>query len=283
MKLTSGRITVLNISSMLVLWCMPVVVQARGLLFASTSDAAHADLLDTSGWKVDFAPYFWAPSVDGKSTVGPLTSNVDASFHDIVSHADVLGGMGHLNLQKGRLGLFVDGVYMDGSTDYVASSGNLSAKTTVDFRTSTVDFGAAYQVISLKEKSHVMSMSILGGGRYTNFKQTVGIAGLGPLGISQELGGTAEWIEPIVGGRARIGLLKDVSLWLYGDVGGFHVGYADLSWKARGVLAWKLSDHISLLGGYQAYGVDYSEGAGTSRNGFDGVFLGPIIGFNIQF
>lgn len=265
----------------------PTMPTPKPLTLAQVENSPQADTTDPlnpdAQWVINFAPYFWMPSVDGNATVGRFTNNVDASFHDILTHADVLGAMGHLNIQHGPIGMFIDGVYADGSTSFTASQGNLSTQNTVDFRISTIDFGAAYQVFSQDIDKHKMTLGILGGGRYTNFKQTVGIAGLGPFGITKEIGGTAEWIEPIVGGRASIGMTDNMSLLLYGDVGGFNVGYADLSWKARGVINWNISKNVALVAGYQFYYLNYTKGSGSSRNGFDGLMQGPILGVNFTF
>jgi hypothetical protein len=54
---------------------------------------------------------------------------------------------------------------------------------------------------------------------------------------------------------------------------------SDLIWQANLALGYRMSDRLSLLGGYRGLGVDYTDG------GFlvDTVAHGPVIGLSYRF
>ncbi|MEX0655270.1 MAG: hypothetical protein WD534_05580 [Phycisphaeraceae bacterium] len=251
--------------------------------------AQELDELDTptfdSDWEFQLTPYLWLTSVDGEGTLGPLQSDVQANFGDIVDDFDVWGVMGRLEARRGRLSLFLDGMYISADKQETFTRGPVAAEFDADFELSTVELGAAYELFDHRfdDGPGGIAFEALGGGRYTHYEQALGATGLGPFGITENLGGNADWVDPFVGGRIRLDLTDTLSLRAYGDVGGFDVGDAELSWKARALLDWRVNQNISLLGGYQVYGLDFEEGSGRGRIGFDGHFHGPIFGVGLRF
>lgn len=237
------------------------------------------------GWQLQITPYFWLPSVDGDARLGPLQAEVDASFRDVLSNFNVFGAMGRIDARRDRLGLFVDGLFISVDQEQTFSRDNIAVELDADFKLSTVELGASYELFRHRynNQSGGISLEGLGGARYTHYEQTLNATGLGPLNITTGIGGSADWVEPFVGGRVRIGLTDELAIRLYGDVGGFGVGDADLSWKARTLLDWQVTENISLLGGYQVYGLDFQEGSGPGRVGFDGHLHGPIFGVGVRF
>ncbi len=236
-------------------------------------------------WHFQLTPYVWFTGVDADTQVGALQSEVNVDFSDIVDQFNVWGAMGRFEAQHDRLTLFVDGMYTSVDRDETFSQGPVSVQLNADFKLSTVELGATYELFDHRfdNRDTGLRLEALGGGRYTYYKSTLGAVGLGPFGLSRNIGGSADWVEPFVGARARFDLTDTLAIRAYGDIGGFDVGEADLSWKARVLLDWQLSDNLSLLGGYQAYGLDFQEGSGRGRIGFDGVFHGPIFGIGIRF
>src|SRR6202000_1992225 len=74
-----------------------------------TKPAVPADI---GVWHFIVAPYAWAVSLNGKVGVGKRDTTVDASFADILRESDSLIGIeGHAEAQRGRFGLFFDGIY----------------------------------------------------------------------------------------------------------------------------------------------------------------------------
>jgi hypothetical protein len=243
---------------------------------------------ENSEWELSLTPYFWATAIDGDSTVGPFTSNVDVSFNDFIDEFDVVGGMARFEARKDKVALFLDGAYVDADTsrEFTAAQGPTSVRTDVDIGFGYLEFGGSYRAWrhQFENSDKTFDLEVLAGGRYTHFEQSIGVQGLGPLGIQKSLGGHADWVDPIVGARARLDLTRNLALRAYGDIGGFGIGEAaDPSWKARALLDWRVSKNVSLLGGYQIYGLDFEDGGGNGRIGFDGEFHGPIFGLSLRF
>ena len=253
-------------------------------LHAQTEDAFDAAATDP-GWHFQLTPYFWVSSVDADTAVGPLRSDVSASFKDIINDFDVWGIMGRLEARRGRLSLFLDGLHTSMERDELFAQGGVSARLEADIALSTVELGASYELFDHRfgNETSGLSLEALGGGRYTRYKSELEATGLGPFGLATRLGKTAEWVDPFVGGRIRLDVTDNIAIRVYGDAGGFGAADADLSWKARALLDWRVSENISLLGGYQVYGLDFEDGSGTNRVAFDGELHGPIFGIGFRF
>ena len=274
-------------SLFLVLGCMTSAAEAQMPGDAPRRDTAVVGDGD-SEWKLSLTPYVWATAVDGDSTVGPFTSNIDVSFNDLIDEFDVLGGMARFEARKDKFALFLDGAYIDADTsrEFTAAQGPISVRTDIDISFGYLEFGGSYRAWQhrFKNSDKTFDLEVLAGGRYTHFEQRIGVQGLGPLGLQRSLGGNADWVDPIVGARLKLDLTDNLALRAYGDVGGFGIGEAaDPSWKARALLDWQVSNNISLLGGYQVYGLDFEDGSGTGRIAFDGEFHGPIFGLDLRF
>ena len=238
-----------------------------------------------STWQFQLTPYLWTPSVEADTQLGPLQSDVSANFSDIVDDFDLWGVMGRLEAHRDRLTLFADGFHTSLENDETFTQGPIAVALEADIELSTVELGASYALLDHRfdnERTGIR-LEALGGGRYTRYQSELGATGLGPFGLSTSLGGTAEWVDPFVGGRVRIDVTDRLAIRVYGDAGGFGAADADLSWKARALLDWRVSENIALLGGYQVYGLDFDEGSGRGRVGFDGQLHGPIFGLGLRF
>lgn len=82
---------------------------------------------------------------------------------------------------------------------------------------------------------------------------------------------TVSWIDPVVGGRISYDMLRNLSLMLQGDVGGFGVG-SDFAWSAMGLAQWRLNKNFSLIGGYKILEFDYEDG----DDAMDMTLQGPV-------
>ena len=67
-------------------------------------------------WQFTVMPYFWAPSLNGTSTIRGRTADVDVTFLDMVEHSqipkDLFGVMTYLEARKGQWSFFSDLVYV---------------------------------------------------------------------------------------------------------------------------------------------------------------------------
>lgn len=67
-------------------------------------------------WTYSFTPYIWATSLNGSTTVKGRTTDIDASFFDILDHTQFPKGLFQLaafgEARYGRFGLLADIAYM---------------------------------------------------------------------------------------------------------------------------------------------------------------------------
>lgn len=104
----------------------------------------------------------------------------------------------------------------------------------------------------------------------------VEIPGVTVGGLDADLEETVDWVDPILGLRARVDLGERLWAGVRGDLGGFGIGSAsDFTWQAMALLGWRLSEHWILSGGYRGLGYD--------REPFDLVQHGPILGLSYRF
>ena len=132
-------------------------------------------------WQFSFTPYGWATSINGSATARGHTVDIDESFIEIVEKSDSLMAlMGYFEARKGPFALFTDVVWADLTFDgqrrfdinrtvsgnpfarlpdfNVTIKGNLDIKANaqVDYRSTIVQSGAAYEVAKWGSQSHIV-------------------------------------------------------------------------------------------------------------------------------
>jgi hypothetical protein len=97
--------------------------------------------------------------------------------------------------------------------------------------------------------------------------------------IPDEISGTADWIDPFVGLRARYNLSDRFYAVAKADIGGFGLG-TELVWQAYGGLGCQLSHSIATELGYRYFSLDYS---GSSDLTADMQMSGIVLSLLIRF
>lgn len=243
-----------------------------------------------SEWSVIVSPYLWAASLKGEGALRGIPVNVDVPFGDIVKDLD-LGLMGVVEVTNGKFGAFVNGEYVDVTSDKTFRSKrpildeyevNVGAGTT----TTIVGAGAYYRIYeaplggdTVFGAPRVFSFAPLAGLRWTRLEGDLSVEV--PNVIGREVSDSVQWVDPFVGARVDIDLSPRWNLTVEGDVGGFDVG-SRISLNGQAYLGYR----TTLLGhetmwrvGYRALYQDYTKG------GFDWDVTqhGPVIGASVQF
>ncbi len=237
-------------------------------------------------WELRVIPFGWLVGMDGHVTTKGQKSVVDMKFSDILDILDFAGFI-HLELSKRRLSFFTEIMYAKVSDDV----DKRLTDNKISLKLGFVEFGAFYRLgdwslsSPTRDGGLILSLDLMGGGRYTFIDAKLSLKGQGPLGFRNTIKGSEEWVDPIVGGRATLGITHEVALNVRGDVGGFGVG-SDFSWNIVGeaVYRFKLWEkEAMLLAGYRWWYADYEDGSGSNKFEWDVTLHGPIIGFSIQF
>lgn len=237
-----------------------VVLLAAAVLAASPLHAEE--------WKHEVAPYLWGAAMNGATTVGTVSADVDVSFGDILDNLE-MGFMGTYRATRGPLSVTVDGVYMGLGGSGRGPAGYVKADVDLDQSALEVDVG--YEVME--------RLVVFGGLRYNDL--SVDIKTTGPLGTRS--GGQGEdWLDPVIGAHYTIPFADKWSFTMRGDIGGFGIG-SDLAWQGAGTLRWQASERFGVLAAYRYIDMDYDNGAASSYFEYDMSMSGPALGVVFTF
>lgn len=257
----------------------------------------------SSAWTFRFTPYGWLTSLNGNQTVKGRTVKVDASFIDVAyatlgQGGTLIGLMGDLEARNGlfsvygnfvwsKLGLERSGVRARSASSDIA--GSVGATTGVNLSMAILEAGAAYEVARVGS----VGFDVLAGARY--WSQRVDLSfdlattvDIGDLSFGRNVAiarsGAVDWLDGFVGARMRVAAGPGQELFLRGDIGG---GGSKFSWQGIAAYGFDFAEMngITYSGiiGYRALYVDYAEGEGRRRYGFDMLQHGPVVGLSLRF
>ncbi len=236
-------------------------------------------------WRVNFNTWIWLAGLDGEVGARGLTTDVSASFGDILDASDsILAFAGRLEIAKGRWGGFIDGMYMNLGVDDVSGPlGFADIDTTSEIF--VIDFGATYRLGEWTPSgeaagnSRDITLDLYAGGRYNRLELELDPARLPSR--TRDI----NWLDPIVGGKLILPINEKWHISTNSDIGGFGVE-SDFTWSVTAVIGYDFllfDNPASVFFGYRAIGTDFTEGSGSDQITWDVVYHGPILGFSLLF
>jgi len=263
-----------------------------------------------SPWTFSITPYVWLTSLNGSSTVKGRTTDVDASFIDILNHTkipvDLFELAGNFEARKDRFSIFADLIYMkvgvngDKAQTHGADAVNLAVGASAGLKVKMViaELAAAYTFAQwgpTNAPGSGTAIDIYGGARGwwqkadANFTLS-GTVNIGDLTRNADgtvtASGSVGWIDPMVGLRLRHQFAPGWNFVAKGDVGGFGVG-SKFSWEALAAINYDFYVHNNVtwsgMIGYKALYVDYSKGEGLTHYEYDMTTYGPVLGVSARF
>lgn len=221
-------------------------------------------------WKFQLSPMFlWAMSIDGDSTVGPVTAPLLIDFGDSIKDLDMAFTV-HFEANKGDWTLFTEYQYV-----LIRPTQELSDVTsmTIDFRNYMFELGGAY-TFNRGERS---TWEGIGGLRYTrqDLKTTLNPADATLVDVSEN------WTDGFIGLRNIYKISDNWLLLSRADIG---AGGSDFVWNASVMADYRFNEWGSAFIGYKAMGYDYNNGeTGLNAYAYDAVQKGPLVGLNIHW
>ena len=227
-------------------------------------------------WTV--VPYAWLTGLSGTVGAKGYQTTVDCSFADLSKYLNI-GAMAHIEmLYQDRVGLFTDINYSLLGDQASGKRISLDGKTSL-FLTDVAAFYRVGTVPLGQNKTSFMTFDVLAGARIWSLALKLdGDRSRGGRDIFER----RTWADPIVGARAEFHLTDAWLVSLRGGLGGFSVSSA-LTWDTTALVGYTFWEHGTLLAGYRAVGVNYSEGSGKSAFKFDATLSGPILGVAFTF
>lgn len=225
------------------------------VLLYQTAAAAERD----EKWQFEFTPYLFAAGLDGTTGVKGITTDVDASFSDILDNLDSAFMM-LFTAQNGDWVFGADGMYFhlkdEKSKSWQGPLGN----------TSTADLNAdmTQRVYALMVGHSVHNdktrVDVLGVARYTSLSTSLGLTittgpDLLPDG-SRSVSGKEEWWDGAVAVRVIHPVSDKWDLLGYADIG---AGGSDLTYQIIAGANWQFSKTFSAKFGYRHFYQDYEK------------------------
>lgn len=245
----------------------PAIVLGHLLTLMLASSAALAQ--DEPGeWKQSLYLYGMGAAIDGKSTVGPVTVDVDISISDLFDNLDA-GAMAAYRVENGTWSFAGDVTYMDLGFSRSTQQGRAGAK-----------LGTEQLVV----------MGTVGRRLSPNFEALFSLSYFDVSGdlelrvLNQTVSASrgADWVDPLLGIEYRKPLGEKWTLSLRGDAGGFGIG-SDLTLHGWAKLVRRNSDSFSWFFGYRYIAYDYESGSGMNYLRFDLQQHGPGLGMAFTF
>jgi hypothetical protein len=252
---------------------IPILLSCHALAGTSVVEQtiAQAPEKPSSAWWLTIAPYAWVTATEGDMGVAGRVAPVDISFEDTLEELE----FAFMIAAEAGIARWVFGI----DAIYGASSSSAALPAAAaPFTRGNVDldqfFGrvhAGYQVIEQQDAR----LTAFVGMRYSYLSTEIVLSGGAPPVTAD---GSKSWVDPVIGMHGVWDLNDRWFLHGGGDIGGFGVN-SDLIWQANLALGYRMSDRLSLVGGYRGLGVDFTDG------GFlvDTVAHGPVIGLSYRF
>lgn len=244
---------------------------------ATKAQDASAPFSNSADRALQVTPYLWMSGIRGEVSpfrAGP-TISIDKSFGDILDNLR-FGGFLHVWHRNGPFVVSADAVLVDTSEaraiERVPVFGpvrGLSAS--VDTREANVSLQAGYRVVDAGQ----FTLDLLAGARFWHVSNKVTV-NYGPNAISYRE--AISWVDPVVGGRAFLGLTDRLSLQVQGDIGGFDIG-SRLTWQMLATANYVLNDRLSVSAGYKILKAEFRSGGHV----FDTTLQGPVTGLTYRF
>ncbi len=224
-----------------------------------------------SGWSFAISPYAWVPGIAASVGTAWGTVEVEKSGSDVLSHLD-LAFMGAFEARNGRWGLIADLFYADLSQSRATPLGLLFSRARIETEAKALSGYAAYRVAQNEQ----VAVDLMAGFRVNSVDLDLSLSpGLLP---AQRLGLSETWVDPLIGGRARVTIGDRWFGSAFADVGGFSAA-SDLTWQVLATLGYRFDERWSVEGGWRYVSIAKEiDGRDVETD-----FSGPLLGLTARF
>lgn len=240
-------------------------IPAAGL--AALASFATPALAQQSDWAFEGTLYLFMPETTTSIATPVRTVEGKLSFSDALANLD-FAFMGAVGASNGRWSLLLDYMYNDLSFGnpgpLPGTTVNTSAKTQI------LNGYVAYQVY----EDPTVRLDLAAGFRWFDAKTSLTLLPSPPFGTNRI---DENWVDPVVGVRARFRFSDRWSGTAFFDYGGFTGG--DETWQALLTADYAINDRWLVRGGYRYITMDHDIAAGN----FSFTQSGPILGVTYRF
>ncbi len=223
----------------------------------------------------DVGIYLFAAELDGESTVGGVTSDVDVPFDDILENLD-LGYMGYIEHRRGPWSYFGDIAYLKLKADDSSSSdGLLEVEVDAELEQTVLEGFVGYRIAENGTGDDTLGFDVYLGLRNTRLDISLDSdASLLGLTRSRDRGGDDDWTDTVVGLRLQWGGTE-------GWIGSLRIDAGDGSDSSSeqliALVGYQSESDWVFFGGYRYLNIDVEDG-GDNDFGIDIDYQGPMFG-----
>jgi hypothetical protein len=239
-------------------------ISAAAIGMAIVASAAPATASD---WKYTITPYLELSGMNGSTTIGPKTVDVDLNFTQIWDHLD-FALMGNFNAQNDVWAFNFDGFYAK-----LSATGPKRGLLDAD-----ITQGIYAGVVARRFSEYA---EVYGGLRIWSVASTINFNG--PI-MTRAAHASKTWVDPIIGLRVTAPLTDTMRAQFMIDAGGFGVG-ASIDAQIWPTVQFDLdaAKRWQAVVGYRFNYVQYSDGSGDKYFAYDMLINGPTIGVSFNF
>ncbi len=248
-----------------------MTLRAKRLLAILMALPAAPVSAQDSAWSFAVSPYLWAAGIESSVETPLGTVGVDLSSSDVLSNLD-FAFMGTFEARNGRWGLIADTFYADLSHSRATPLGVLFTQGRIDTTAKALSAYAAYRV----SDSERLAVDLMGGLRVSALDVDLSLSpGALP---GQSIGVSETWVDPVIGGRARVAIGGNWFATAFADVGGFG-GDSDSTWQVFASIGYQFDERWSFQGGWRYFSAEKEIDGVDVETEFDG----PLIGLTLRF
>ncbi len=182
-------------------------------------------------WHFKLSHYFWAASIHGNATIGPVSLERDAKFSEIFENLKYAIPI-HFEFGKNRWTLITDFLYTKEELNLTAQHTffpKLPDESTVDFKADYTVTDMQWEVLGAYLVTHKKSrnkVDVLLGARYTKRDNVLELTEESILDTLNffPFSHTTSYFDPLIGARYKIQFYKNWGFYFKADIGGFNVG-----------------------------------------------------------
>jgi hypothetical protein len=256
-----------------------ILVAGLAAAFSTRGDTANEEGDIKNSWAFNLTLYGWMPGVDGKFSAGRFNKSVDASFIDIAEELRnfPLAFMGRFETHYQRLGLYVDGNYMDLDFEPRFDQGISKG---VSSQLGIMEYGVMYRLFGTPakelvgqwtEKTRSSMLEVYAGGRTIWLDNQVEFSGIGSASAGESL------TSPLIGGRFTVEFSPEWFVLVDGNGGGFGMDDVDFAGSVMGMVGYRTTLFgvpASLEAGYRALRLDLKKRIIETNVTMSGPFIG---------
>jgi hypothetical protein len=232
--------------------------------------AASSPAPDSSEWQFMGAVYAPLMGLDGTVGIGPVSSQVDLPFRDILKNLDA-GLTGAFEARRNRWSITGDFIWLK-----ISSSVEPTPISNLNFKEEELmaSLALGYELYGDKQTT----LDLLGGAALTSLDAELDIFTPRLRTTQRSTSGSQSWVDPFVGLRLRHRLSDQWAVFSTGLYGGFGVG-SDQYWQALAGVDYRITESVSIALAYRIIATDYQNGAFL----YDTKTSGPNLGLVFRF